>query len=222
VIAEAVRRGALADYTDRFAALSAANGRELLIRELPFVSQVNLRADSNDAASMQRLAAALGFALPAVPNTVTSRDDRRALWLGPDEWLIVGPDGQQDALERALRNGLDSAPGSIVDVSANRTLVEIHGERARELLAHGVSIDLDARSFGAGHCGQTLLAKAQVIIERRDASSFDLFVRASFATYVGAWLFDSAADPALSSGRSQSGHSGRQLGLGLTTAYDHG
>jgi len=194
VIPEGVRRSALADYADRFAALSAASGGELYIRELPFVSQVNLRADPNDAELMQRLAAALGFALPVVPNTVASREDRRALWLGPDEWLVVGPDGQQEALEQTLRNGLDGAFGSIVDVSANRILLEIRGPKARELLAHGVSIDLDVRSFGLDRCAQTLLAKAQVIIERRDESAFHLYVRTSFAGYMADWLLDAAAE----------------------------
>jgi sarcosine oxidase subunit gamma len=194
VIAEAVRRSALADYKDRFAALSAAGGGELSIREVPFLSQINLRADPNDVDLMQRLGAALGFPLPVAPNTVSARADRRALSLAPDEWLVVGPDGQQRAHEQALRNGVDGSFGSIVDVSANRTVLEVRGPKARELLAHGIPIDLHARSFGPGHCAQTLLAKAQVIIECRDQSAFDLYVRSSFAGYVASWLGDAAAD----------------------------
>jgi sarcosine oxidase subunit gamma len=194
VIAEALRRSALADYAERFTELSVASGGDLSIRELPFASQINLRADPKDASLMQRLAAALGFALPVVPNSVTSRDNRRALWLGPDEWLVVGPDSQQYALERLLRNGLEGAFGSIVDVSANRTLLEIRGPKARDLLAHGVRIDLHARSFGPARCAQTLLGKAQIIIERRDESGFHLYARTSFASYVADWLLDAAAD----------------------------
>jgi sarcosine oxidase subunit gamma len=195
VIAEAVRRSALADFADRFAAMSAASGGELSIRELPFVSQINLRADPKDANVMQRLADALGFALPVFPNTVAAKGDRRALWLGPDEWLLVGPDGQREALEQALRNGLNGALGSIADVSANRTLLEIRGPKARELLAHGVAIDLDPRSFGPGCCAQTLLAKAQVVVERgSEETAFYVFVRSSFASYLADWLLDAAAE----------------------------
>jgi sarcosine oxidase subunit gamma len=194
VIAEAVRRSALADYRDRFAALTAGSGGELSIRELPFVSQVILRADPNDTELMQRLATALGFALPIAPNTVASREERRALWLGPDEWLVVGPDGQQGTLEQALRNGLDGAFGSIADVSANRTVVEVRGVIAQDLLAHGVPIDLDARSFSPNHCAQTLLAKAQVIIERREESAFHLYARTSYAKYAADCLLDAAAE----------------------------
>ena len=194
MIAEAIRRSPLADYADRFAALSAATDGELSIRELPFVSQVNLRADPKDAGLMQRLATAIGLALPIAPNTVTSGKDRRALWLAPDEWLVVGPDGQQGAIEQELRNGLNGAFGSVTDVSANRTLLQIRGAKARARLAHGIAIDLDPRSFGPIRCAQTLLAKAQVIIECRDESSFILYVRASFATYAADWLLDALAE----------------------------
>jgi sarcosine oxidase subunit gamma len=194
VIAEAVRRSALADYADRFGALSTTTGGDLSIHEHRFVSQINLRVDS-DVRLMQELESALGFALPVVPNTVGFLDDRRALWLGPDEWLVVGPDGQREAMEKALRIGLNGAFGSIVDVSANRALLEVRGPKARELLAHGILIDLDARSFGPGCCSQTLLAKTQVIIEQRsDDPAFHLYIRSTFASYVADWLLDAAAE----------------------------
>jgi sarcosine oxidase subunit gamma len=192
VIAEAVRRSPLADYRERFVALSAATRGHILIREIPFLAQINFRANPNGADIMQRLASTLGFALPVLPNTTTSQNDRRALWLGPDEWLVVAPDAQQETLQYALRNGLDGAFGSIVDVSASRAALEICGARARELLAHGVSIDLDARSFGPDRCAQTLLAKAQVVIENRDGSAFHVYARTSFARYVADWILDTA------------------------------
>jgi sarcosine oxidase subunit gamma len=192
VKAESVRRSALADYADRFAAVSAATQSDLSIAELPFLSQVNFRVDPNDANLMERLASSLGgLGLPLLPNTVTSSDDRRALWLGPDEWLLVGPDGKRAAFLDALGVALAGAFGSIVDVSANRTVLEIGGSKARQLLARGVAIDLDPRSFGPGRCAQTFLAKAQVIIERiNDQPAFHVYVRTSFACYAAEWLLD--------------------------------
>jgi sarcosine oxidase subunit gamma len=176
--------------------LCTASRGDLAIRELPFVTQINLRADPTDAGLMQLLAARLGFALPVTPNTVASSGDRRALWLGPDEWLIVGPEGRRGAMDGALRDALGETFGSIVDVSANRTVLEVRGVRARDLLAHGVAIDLDARSFGPGRCVQTLLAKAQVIIEcTGDPPAFYVFVRSSFANYAAEWLLDASSEP---------------------------
>ena len=193
MIAEAVRRSPLADYRERFIALSAATRGEMLVREVPYLSQINFRADPNDAVTMQRLVSTLGFALPVVPNTTTSRGDRRALWLGPDEWLVVGLDGQREILGQALRDGLNGTVGSVVDVSANRTMLEVGGPKARELLSHGVPIDLDARTFGPGRCAQTLLAKAQVVIERHGDEPFHLYVRSSFAHYAAEWLLDAGS-----------------------------
>ena len=203
MIAEAIRRSPLADYADRFLALSPASRGDLAIRELPFVTQVNLRADPEDTGLMQRLAAELGVSLPVIPNTVGLRGGRRALWLAPDEWLIVGPDDQREVLDRALCGGFADAFGSIVDVSANRTVLEVAGPKARWLLAQGLSIDLDPRSFGLDRCAQTLLAKAQVIIEHRKDSAFHCYVRTSFASYVADWLLDAARGlaPAFTSGQ---------------------
>ena len=193
MIAEATRRSALAEYAERFSALYETVGGSLSIRELPFLAQVNLRVDASDAGVMRRLSDSLGLALPLTPNTTSVKEDRRALWLGPNEWLIVCPADQAGSLDQALRNGLAGAFSSIVDVSANRTVLEIRGVRARDLLAHGVPIDLDRRSFGANRCAQTLLAKAQVIIERKgDEPAFHVYVRSSFASYVADWLLDAA------------------------------
>jgi sarcosine oxidase subunit gamma len=98
----------------------------------------------------------------------------------------------QGTFQGALRVGLAGAFGSIVDVSANRTVLEVGGPKVRELLARSVCIDLDVRSFGSDRCAQTLLAKAQVIIERREESAFHIYVRTSFASYVADWLLDAA------------------------------
>ncbi len=193
MIAEAIRRSALADYAERFTRLYETTGGSLSIRELPFLTQINLRVDAGDAAVMRRLNDSLGFGLPLTSNAASFEEDRRALWLGPDEWLVVGPANQPASLEQTLRNGLAEAFGSVVDVSANRTVLEMRSPRARDLLAHGVPIDLDPRSFGANRCAQTLLAKAQVIIDRRDdEAAFHVYIRSSFASYVAEWLLDAA------------------------------
>jgi sarcosine oxidase subunit gamma len=106
----------------------------------------------------------------------------------------VGPDGKHSAFLDALGVALAGAFGSIVDVAADRTVLEIGGSNARQLLAHGVAIDLDPRSFGSGRCAQTFLAKAQVIIERpNDQPAFHVYVRTSFAGYVANWLLDAIA-----------------------------
>ena len=180
-------------------ARSPLEGAELpaRVRELPFLAQVDLRADPSDAALLGRLAAVVGSSLPTEPNTTAVSDDgtRHVLWLGPDEWLIVGEPGTGPALEDALRAAIDDGRGAVVDVSANRTTLSISGPRARELLAFGCSLDLDQRRFKPGRCAQTMLARANVIITPVGPAAepaFRVLVRPSFAAYLAAWLTDAA------------------------------
>ncbi len=193
MIAEATRRSPLADYSDRFASLSRSSNGSLEIREIPFITQVNLRADPYDASCMQAVRQELGLDLPVLPNTVAFADDQSALWLGPEEWLIVGPPDQAAVIQESIRKAL-AASGSVADVSANRTVISVKGTAARQLLAFGCAVDLHPRAFGPGRCAQTMLAKAQVIIQQTEAMPvFYLYVRASFASYLAEWLLDAAA-----------------------------
>jgi sarcosine oxidase subunit gamma len=170
-------------------ALEAASSDAVTLREVPFLAQVNLRADA---------AAARALGLPLEPNTTATTPassvaggDRTILWLGPDEWLVVGPDGDAAAIERDL-----SADGagwvSTVDLSANRTAIDVAGPAVRDLLAAGCSLDPHPRAFGPGRCAQTMLARAQVILEARGADRFRVHVRGSFAVYLATWLIDAA------------------------------
>jgi sarcosine oxidase subunit gamma len=166
------------------------SGDGVYVREVTFVSQVNLRVDPTSSAA-DRIARAVGVALPSTPNRVASGSCWSALWLGPDEWLVVGPDGDAPAIEACLREALGTDWGSIVDVSANRTVIEVGGPAAPMVLAKGCPLDLHPRQFGTGSCAQSLLAKALVTLWQRDNQpAYWIFVRASFAVYVAEWLLD--------------------------------
>ena len=163
------------------------------VREIPFLAQVTLRADPSDVEQMTRLASSVGFELPTTPNTVSGDLERHALWLGPDEWLIVGPAGSESSIERGCRDALGRATGAVVDVSANRTVLELRGPGARAILEAGCTMDLHPRAFHAARCCQTLLARTGVIIHQlTDEPVYRLFVRPSFAHYLASWLLDAS------------------------------
>jgi sarcosine oxidase subunit gamma len=169
--------------------------RGVEIRLIGRLAQVSLRADATDQALAARLAEGIGASLPTAPGTVASAPDgeRHALWLGPDEWLVVGPDGSAPSIERAIRDASADALVTTVDASANRVGIDVVGPAARELLGFGCSIDLDPPAFGPDRCAQTLLARAAVIIwgtGGAEATTYRILVRPSFAGYLGAWLAD--------------------------------
>ncbi|WP_406334934.1 sarcosine oxidase subunit gamma [Streptomyces sp. NBC_00203] len=189
------RRSPLSGAADRLAAATRASGGAVRLAELPFLAQVNVRLDAKGGAA-DAIALALGLPLPLEPNTVVRAGELTALWLGPDEWLVVGPPGTQQDVESRIRAAAGAEPVSVTDVSAQRTTLLVAGPRARDLLAHGCPLDLHPRAFGAGRCAQTTLARAQIVLVARDepGTGFWVLVRSSFAGYLADWLLDAAAE----------------------------
>jgi sarcosine oxidase, subunit gamma len=193
----ALRRGPLSDLAADFEAATVTGSRGVQLREIPFLAQVNLRADPANGYVMRRIAAALDEELPTRPNTVATAGIRHVLWLGPDEWLVIGPDGDAHWIERALRSALGEKEadgfGSVVNVSAGRTVLELSGPAAREVLEKGCALDLHPLAFRPGHCAQTLVSRAEVILHQTadtPAPKYRLLVRTSFARYLALWLMD--------------------------------
>jgi len=143
--------------------------------EVAFLAQVDVRCDPAEAARL---------GLPLEPNTVDGDLTRGALWLGPDEWLVVGLPGTAPAAIDELETALAGTHHAVVDVSANRAVIELRGVDRLELLASGCALDLDPRGgWVPGVCAQSLFARAQVILQEMDGAT-RLFVRPSFAHYV--------------------------------------
>ncbi len=100
-----------APLADRLADLA-----RLGARELAFLAQVDLRCEPEDAARL---------GLPLEPNTAGAFAGAEALWLGPDEWLVVGPEGWTPRIVSDLETALAGRRRSVLDVSANRTTIEL-------------------------------------------------------------------------------------------------
>ena len=176
----AERRSPLAGVADRLAKVTGA----ITMAEIPFLTQLNVRRDRDAPA---------GFPFPTQPCTSARSGDVDVLWLGPDEWLVVGPPGAAERLTGKLRSAVGAEHASVVDVSAQRTTLELSGPRVLDLLAAGCAIDLHPRVFGPGDCVQTTLAHAPVVLLRRDAA-FWVLVRASFAAHLADWLIDASVE----------------------------
>lgn len=190
-----IRRSPLEQAAGGFAAVTRATGGALRLAELPFLTQINVRVDPKSPAA-EAVGLALEVPLPLEPNTVNRGGQLAVLWLGPDEWLVVGPPAATADLTSRLRTAIGDEDGAVVDVSAQRTTVLVSGPRSRDLLAHGCSLDLHPRVFPPGRCAQTTLARAQVVLVARDElkSGFWVLVRSSFAGYLADWLLDAATE----------------------------
>jgi len=154
------------------------------ITELPPSTRISLRLADREAA-----AAALGLELPARIGFRAVTGDRSALCLGPDEWLIEAPGGD-DATLAALADLATRLPLSAVEVSDREITMALEGPEVLDLLATGCPLDLARMPVGAGT--RTLFDTAQVVLTREADDVFHLTVWRSFAPHVRA-LLDIAA-----------------------------
>ena len=135
-------------------------------------------------AALDAAEAALGFALPRLACRSASVGGRHALWLGPDEWLVLAPVGEAEALTAALEAAMAQAPHALVDVSQRQIGLILAGPDAAEVLSVGCPLDLDLLEFPVGMCTRTVLAKAEIVLWRTDAATFHIEVWRSFSAYV--------------------------------------
>lgn len=168
-----IQRSALAHRSDDLTRLGA--------NEVPFPAQVDVRVGT----------AATPVGLARETNTWLADGEREVLWLGPDEWLVVGAAGSGLAIAAELERALAGTHRSVVDVSASRVAIDVSGEDRNELLSKGCGLDLHPRFWREGMCAQTLLARVPVILQER-ADGTRIFVRPSFADYLVDWLLDAA------------------------------
>ena len=118
-----------------------------------------------------------------------------ALWLGPDEQLLLGAEG--DDIAGALGAALRELPHSLVDVSHRQTALQVSGPGAAVLLSAGCPLDLDPSAFPVGMCTRTVLAKAEIVLWRTAEDIFHIEVWRSFAAYVSRFLAEAAREIAL-------------------------
>jgi sarcosine oxidase, subunit gamma len=134
---------------------------------------------------------AFGVDIPARVCRASVKDDRAALWLGPDEWLLIASQAGSSP-GAALSAALAGRPHSLVDVSHRQTAFTVSGPHAALLLAAGCTLDLDEGAFAVDMCTRTMLAKAEVVLWRTAPQAFRVEVFRSFAAYVSRYLAEAA------------------------------
>jgi sarcosine oxidase, subunit gamma len=143
------------------------------------------------------VAAAAGEAFGATPPPEPLRSQtsgsRSALWLGPDEWLLIAED-LEPALGANLENALATLPHALIDVSHRQGAIALSGQGAARLLNAGVLLDLDLQAFPVGMVARTLLTKAEIVLWRRAPDLFHVEFSRSFGPYVVAILAQAASD----------------------------
>ena len=153
-------------------------------------TRLSLRAGADAVSALSK---ALGLDLPRNPKTKASANGRHALWLGPDEWLLIDESGADLAALAAKTDALHSA----VDVSHRNTAVLVAGERAAEAIASASPHDLSPKVLAVGACARTVLGKIEVVIFRTGEQEYRVECWRSFAPSAFALLAEGAEDAGL-------------------------
>ncbi|WP_375432939.1 2Fe-2S iron-sulfur cluster-binding protein [uncultured Friedmanniella sp.] len=191
-VADPFGRTPLVGYVDAFAGLSPHPAQLRLAERGPRTAlNLRVRRDTDGDA-----AATTWLGIDRLPTTggVVRAGERTVLALGPDEYLLLDGAHQPDA--DGLRTAVGSH-GAVTDVSATRTTVLLGGRHARDVLSHGIAVDLDA--LVPGTCVQTLLAQCAVVAvglgePGTDDDRVEVLVRSSFAAHLADWLLLTAAE----------------------------
>ncbi|TPN54613.1 sarcosine oxidase subunit gamma family protein [Mesorhizobium sp. B1-1-4] len=159
------------------------------VEVLPPAERISLRAPE---ASLAVLSKALGVTLPKKPKTSVSKGGRTALWLGPDEWMIIDEAGNDPLADCAKISALHSAVG----ISHRNVAISVAGPAAAAAINSGCPQDLSLEAFPVGAASRTILGKAEIILLRTAQDAFRVECWRSFSDYVFTFLSEGARDAA--------------------------
>lgn len=151
------------------------------LASLPPAARFVLRCRLDGIAPM---GSAFGVGLPQAACRAAAAGGRAALWLGPDEWLLLAPAMEGATLAAALQQAAEGRPHSLVDVSHRQVGIEVSGREAAAALNAGCPLDLDPAVFPVGMCTRTVLGKSEIVLWRTAPTTFHVEVWRSFAPYV--------------------------------------
>ncbi len=164
----------------------------------PAVTLAELRPDAlvqvdswpaTDDAVRAALQQAAGLAPAPRPGRAVTLGAASLLTLSFGRYLAVGGGV---GLAQRLAAAVPADQGSVVDLGHARAAVRLGGPGAVSVLRKGPAVDFDIRRFPAGTVAQTAIHHLGVVIHRREAESFDLFVFRGYAQYFWDWLTDAA------------------------------
>jgi sarcosine oxidase, subunit gamma len=169
--------------------LALPTGPRFAIAEAPPAARFVLRGGEG-----ARVASGMAFGAEPPPRLGRAGEGagRAALWLGPDEWLMIAEGAESPPLGDMLESVLDGTAHSLVDISHRQIGLIVSGSAAARVLNAGCPLDLDANAFPVGMATRTLFDKAEIVLWRRAEATLHVEVWRSFAPYLAASLIEAA------------------------------
>ena len=169
--------------------------KDILIKEIPFIEKINLRGNPKDRDFLSNIGSILQVVIPLDPNTKIQNKNFQIVWLSPNEWLInfFNHDIFNDTLNK-LNNELNPENTSITDISENKTIIRIDGNKVNQLLKKFMILDIDKVLNNNTKVAQTIFVKIPILIIRNhdneEKKNYDIHINRSHATYLKNLLID--------------------------------
>jgi len=173
------------------------NQGSISVKEIAPVIKINLRGKKREF--LANVGKNLNMILPIEANTSTTSDKLTAIWLSPDEWMVVSnelvsKDTNKYELQKMLFNSISKTTlGAVVDVTDQFVQLELKGENIYEIFSAGSPFNFNEFKEKKGSTTQTVLNHVDVILHHKDENVVNLFVRRSFAEHLCSWIEDSAS-----------------------------
>ena len=171
---------------------AAPDNISISLREITERGMIDLRGQPSDKKFMSAVKSVFGFDLPKAPRSSASWGDMKALWLSPDQWLILCTRSKTTSLLAELAAALGKIHSLAVDVSDMRTIIRLEGEGVRETLMKGSSLDLISDDYNAGTVRRMRFAEIAALLHVVEDNVIDLYVFRSYAEYTWAFLLKAA------------------------------
>lgn len=124
---------------------------------------------------------------------LTRRGDRTAIWMSPDELLLLLPRNDLGPLRDGLAAALAGQHHLLADMSEARAIFALRGAEAREVLARLTPADVSARAFGPGCARRTRLGQVPALIWMAEEGEVNIACFRSVAVYISDLLAGAAA-----------------------------
>ena len=173
------------------------NYNDISVKEISPIMKLNIRGKKREF--FTAVGKHLDMILPTEANTSSSSSKLTAIWLSPDEWMVVSNElieknTNSYDLEESLYNSISKTNlGAVIDVTDQFVMIELKGSKVYELFSSGSPYNFNDFREKKGSTTQTLLNNIDVIIQNKSENLVNLFVRRSFSEHLFSWINDSAS-----------------------------
>lgn len=175
---------------------AAEGGLIIAIADRGPVGQVTLRADLADPAVTDAVRDATGAEMPGTWQCRIDAAGHGAVWMSPDELLLLVPYAEAEAKAAQLSEALGERHHMAVNVSDARVVLALSGARVAEVLSKGVPVDLSDTAFPVGSARRSHLAETAVGFWRIGQEDWEIVCFRSFAQHLFDWLTASGVEGA--------------------------